>query len=178
MGEYGTNGYDEPEIQEPTAGPAPESREHAPEVKPERKAKKAKRPSSAKGVARRDVERVLDAEAKLDDEGVRTVVALFAADDSRPALVAALLDGSAAGPVGLLVDANGETDDVERTVMLAGAVQKDPKTVRAAARVAVALEPELADGLKPSLKDLDLAAGLARVAPLLDVRGVSALVGA
>lgn len=124
---------------EPEAQPEPESK---PEAKP-----KAKPSHAAKTrLAVADIRRVLELNARLDDERVSAAVEPFASGGERAQLVSALLSPRVGRAARLLASWAGESDELKRNGEVIAAGVKDSAGVRDAIRMLGALVPD-AEGL-------------------------------
>ena len=198
-GDRGWNGFDPQPVPQPEPVPAaPEPVPAAPEPVPdvpavpepqsdagpaEPKAVEARpRPKRSRPAFAWTADRVRQARealALLDDGRTRRVVASAVDVDADDAdrLALAVLKGGLSAPVGLLVAWHDETDPLRRAILVGQALEKDVAGVRRAARIMLALDPDLAGSVKPTgSSPTDLQYALASAAPGLDVDAVRGLV--
>lgn len=164
----------EPEPQAQPAGPEPEAAP-APEPvadKPKTEPRKRKTATVNKSVVRQ----VRDTLDLLADERTRAIVAALANRDTADvdALAVAVINGVTRAPARLLVELHDEPSGVKRAIRLVGEQEKDAALVRALARIAVVLDPALADRLKKN-GGMTIAEVVAESAADLDVTPVRGL---
>lgn len=109
---------------------------------------------------------VLDAAGMLDGDTRRVLAALTGHDDD-VRLVLDVLDKVAARPAALLLEAADAADDVSRAILLMQKGEKDNSALRAAARLAEAVNPDLA-GRFATTNQPALVGALAQTVGLLD----------
>lgn len=191
-GDRGWNGFDPQPVPQPEPVPAvpepvpdvpavPEPQSDAGPAEPKaveaRPRPKRSRPAFAWTADR--VRQAREALALLDDGRTRRVVASAVDVDADDAdrLALAVLKGGLSAPVGLLVAWHDETDPLRRAILVGQALEKDVAGVRRAARIMLALDPDLAGSVKPTgSSPTDLQYALASAAPGLDVDAVRGLV--
>lgn len=188
-GDRGWNGFDPQPVPQPEPVPAapepvpdvpavPEPQSDAePKAVEARPRPKRSRPAFAWTADR--VRQAREALALLDDGRTRRVVASAVDVDADDAdrLALAVLKGGLSAPVGLLVAWHDETDPLRRAILVGQALEKDVAGVRRAARIMLALDPDLAGSVKPTgSSPTDLQYALASAAPGLDVDAVRGLV--
>lgn len=117
-------------------------------------------------VDRKVMASVLDAAGMLDGDTRRVLVALTGHDDDAR-LVLDVLDSAAARPAALLLEAADAADDVSRAILLMQKGEKDNSALRAAARLAEAVNPDLA-GRFATTNQPALVGALAQTVGLLD----------
>lgn len=117
-------------------------------------------------VDRKVMASVLDAAGMLDGDTRRVLVALTGHDDDAR-LVLDVLDKAAARPAALLLEAADAADDVSRAILLMQKGEKDNSALRAAARLAEAVNPDLA-GRFATTNQPALVGALAQTVGLLD----------
>lgn len=117
-------------------------------------------------VDRKIMASVLDAAGMLDGDTRRVLVALTGHDDDAR-LVLDVLDKVAARPAALLLEAADAADDVSRAILLMQKGEKDNSALRAAARLAEAVNPDLA-GRFATTNQPALVGALAQTVGLLD----------
>lgn len=117
-------------------------------------------------VDRKVMASVLDAAGMLDGDTRRVLVALTGHDDDAR-LVLDVLDSAAARPAALLLEAADAADDVSRAILLMQKGEKDNSALRAAARLAEAVNPDLA-GRFATTNQPALVGTLAQTVGLLD----------
>lgn len=117
-------------------------------------------------VDRKVMASVLDAAGMLDGDTRRVLVALTGHDDDAR-LVLDVLDKAAAHPAALLLEAADAADDVSRAILLMQKGEKDNSALRAAARLAEAVNPDLA-GRFATTNQPALVGALAQTVGLLD----------
>lgn len=117
-------------------------------------------------VDRKVMASVLDAAGMLDGDTRRVLVALTGHDDDAR-LVLDVLDKAAARPAALLLEAADAADDVSRAILLMQKGEKDNSALRAAARLAEAVNPDLA-GRFATTNQPALVGALAQTIGLLD----------
>lgn len=117
-------------------------------------------------VDRKVMASVLDAAGMLDGDTRRVLVALTGHDDDAH-LVLDVLDKAAARPAALLLEAADAADDVSRAILLMQKGEKDNSALRAAARLAEAVNPDLA-GRFATTNQPALVGALAQTVGLLD----------
>jgi len=117
-------------------------------------------------VDRKVMASVLDAAGMLDGDTRRVLVALTGHDDDAR-LVLDVLDKVAARPAALLLEAADAADDVSRAILLMQKGEKDNSALRAAARLAEAVNPDLA-GRFATTNQPALVGALAQTIGLLD----------
>lgn len=117
-------------------------------------------------VDRKVMASVLDAAGILDGDTRRVLVALTGHDDDAR-LVLDVLDKAAARPAALLLEAADAADDVSRAILLMQKGEKDNSALRAAARLAEAVNPDLA-GRFATTNQPALVGALAQTVGLLD----------
>lgn len=117
-------------------------------------------------VDRKVMASVLDAAGMLDGDTRRVLVALTGHDDDAR-LVLDVLDKVAARPAALLLEAADAADDVSRAILLMQKGEKDNSALRAAARLAEAVNPDLA-GRFATTNQPALVGALAQTVGLLD----------
>lgn len=117
-------------------------------------------------VDRKVMASVLDAAGMLDGDTRRVLVALTGHDDDAR-LVLDVLDKAAARPAALLLEAADAADDVFRAILLMQKGEKDNSALRAAARLAEAVNPDLA-GRFATTNQPALVGALAQTVGLLD----------
>lgn len=117
-------------------------------------------------VDRKIMTSVLDAAGMLDGDTRRVLVALTGHDDDAR-LVLDVLDKVAARPAALLLEAADAADDVSRAILLMQKGEKDNSALRAAARLAEAVNPDLA-GRFATTNQPALVGALAQTVGLLD----------
>lgn len=117
-------------------------------------------------VDRKVMASVLDAAGMLDGDTRRVLVALTGHDDDAR-LVLDVLDKAAARPAVLLLEAADAADDVSRAILLMQKGEKDNSALRAAARLAEAVNPDLA-GRFATTNQPALVGALAQTVGLLD----------
>lgn len=117
-------------------------------------------------VDRKVMASVLDAAGMLDGDTRRVLVALTGHDDDAR-LVLDVLDKAAARPAALLLEAVDAADDVSRAILLMQKGEKDNSALRAAARLAEAVNPDLA-GRFATTNQPALVGALAQTVGLLD----------
>ena len=117
-------------------------------------------------VDRKVMASVLDAAGILDGDTRRVLVALTGHDDDAR-LVLDVLDKAAARPAVLLLEAADAADDVSRAILLMQKGEKDNSALRAAARLAEAVNPDLA-GRFATTNQPALVGALAQTVGLLD----------
>lgn len=109
---------------------------------------------------------VLDAAGMLDGDTRRVLAALTGHDDDAR-LVLDVLDKVAARPAALLLEVADAADDVSRAILLMQKGEKDNSALRAAARLAEAVNPDLA-GRFATTNQPALVGALAQTVGLLD----------
>lgn len=117
-------------------------------------------------VDRKVMASVLDAAGMLDGDTRRVLAALTGHDDDAR-LVLDVLDKVAARPAALLLEAADAADDVSRAILLMQKGEKDNSALRAAARLAEAVNPDLA-GRFATTNQPALVGALAQTVGLLD----------
>lgn len=117
-------------------------------------------------VDRKVMASVLDAAGMLDGDTRRVLAALTGHDDDAR-LVLDVLDKAAARPAALLLEAADAADDVSRAILLMQKGEKDNSALRAAARLAEAVNPDLA-GRFATTNQPALVGALAQTVGLLD----------
>ena len=117
-------------------------------------------------VDRKVMASVLDAAGMLDGDTRRVLVALTGHDDDAR-LVLDVLDKAAARPAALLLEAADAANDVSRAILLMQKGEKDNSALRAAARLAEAVNPDLA-GRFATTNQPALVGALAQTVGLLD----------
>lgn len=117
-------------------------------------------------VDRKVMASVLDAAGMLDGDTRRVLAALTGHDDDAR-LVLDVLDKVAARPAALLLEAADAADDVSRAILLMQKGEKDNSVLRAAARLAEAVNPDLA-GRFATTNQPALVGALAQTVGLLD----------
>lgn len=117
-------------------------------------------------VDRKVMASVLDAAGMLDGDTRRVLVALTGHDDDAR-LVLDVLDKAAARPAALLLESADAADDVSRAILLMQKGEKDNSALRAAARLAEAVNPDLA-GRFATTNQPALVGALAQTVGLLD----------
>ena len=117
-------------------------------------------------VDRKVMASVLDAAGMLDGDTRRVLVALTGHDDDAR-LVLDVLDKAAARPAALLLEAADAADDVSGAILLMQKGEKDNSALRAAARLAEAVNPDLA-GRFATTNQPALVGALAQTVGLLD----------
>ena len=152
------SGFDPAPWQQAPADPRPET-EPRPEAEerseaaagdvghgPAKAKARPRRPRPAFAWTADRVRQAREALALLDDGRTRRGVASAADVDADDAdrLALAVLKGGLSAPVGLLVAWHDETDPLRRAILVGQALEKDMAGVRRAARVALALAPDLA----------------------------------
>lgn len=151
---------------EPEPTPTPEPEPARAKTKPKAKSKSRTKTSVAL------IREVLDAQGRLDR--VRGPLRALTGRNDEADLIAALLDGRAAAPATLLMQAVDEPGEAPRAIMLVKAGQKEQSALRDAARLACALNPDLKDRLNTT-NAMDLALVLSETVPLLDRTMLEAL---
>lgn len=167
----------EPEARErpveadPETASAPEPAQAADKPKPEPRSKR--KPAAVNKSMVRQVRDTLDL---LADERTRAIVAALANRDGGDvdALAVAVINGVTRAPARLLVELHDEPSGVKRAIRLVGEQEKDAALVRALARIAVVLDPALADRLKKN-GGMTIAEVVAESAADLDVTPVRGL---
>ena len=198
-GDRGWNGFDPQPVPQPepvpaTPEPVPAAPEPVPDVPAVPEPQSDAGPAEPKAVEARPrpkrsrpafawtadrVRQAREALALLDDGRTRRVVASAVDVDADDAdrLALAVLKGGLSAPVGLLVAWHDETDPLRRAILVGQALEKDVAGVRRAARIMLALDPDLAGSVKPTgSSPTDLQYALASAAPGLDVDAVRGLV--
>lgn len=117
-------------------------------------------------VDRKIMASVLDVAGMLDGDTRRVLAALTGHDDDAR-LVLDVLDKVAARPAALLLEAADAADDVSRAILLMQKGEKDNSALRAAARLAESVNPDLA-GRFATTNQPALVGALAQTVGLLD----------
>lgn len=124
---------------------------------------------------RRQVRDLLEAVERLRDERLRDVLVRASGRDGEARLALMLMDGHVDGAQ-LLVAAHDEQNPVARVTMLLSQGMRDAQRLRAAARLLVALDPALAERVRPQGgSQMDLAAAIADTIGGVDVDPVRGL---
>lgn len=158
---------EEPVVEEPVSEPVVEDSavERAVEPKPAAKPK-AKPKNKKRGPDAKSVNLTLAARDRLDED-VRRVLAALTGHDDDARLVLDVLDKVAARPAALLLEAADAADDVSRAILLMQKGEKDNSALRAAARLAESVNPDLA-GRFATTNQPALVGALAQTVGLLD----------
>lgn len=126
-------------------------------------------------IAKKDIERVLQAQSMLSKSLVKTTARVLQPTGDQADLVAVVLSDRYVNAVRVVIAAHDQKNDIQRVIDLVTVLGKHAEQVKDAAKLCIAINPSLKERLTVKGKDMELAQHIAQAAPSLSVdelRGV------